>query len=66
MSDEHIRALRDLVRHRVRTLKAHRARPGESGAGAGSRRQDLERLSARDRTRLAAAEARRRTATDEG
>jgi hypothetical protein len=66
MSDEHIRALREIVRRRFRTLKAHRPRAGESGAQAGSRREDLARLSARARARLAAAEARRRADADEG
>jgi hypothetical protein len=64
VSDKHLRVLRDLVSHRVRTLNAHRARPGESSARASARRRDLERLSARARTRLAAAEARRRAARD--
>jgi hypothetical protein len=64
MSDKHVRALRDLVRRRARTLEDHRARPGESSAQASSRRQDLKRLSARARTRLAAAEARLRAARD--
>jgi hypothetical protein len=62
MSDAHIRALQDIVRRRVRTLKAHQPRAGESGARAGLRREDLARLSARARARLAAAEARRRAA----
>jgi hypothetical protein len=65
MSDRHVRALRDLVRHRTERLQAHRARPGESSAQARSRREDLKQLSARARTRLAAAEARRRTARDD-
>jgi hypothetical protein len=64
MSDAHIRALRDSVRQRVRTLKAHRARAGETNALASARLDDLERLSARDRARLAAAEAKRRSAPD--
>lgn len=64
MTEKHLRVLRDIVRHRVRTLADHRARPGESSAQAGSRRQDLERLSARARARLVAAEVRRRAARD--
>lgn len=64
MSDEHLRVLRDIVRHRVRVLERHRPRPGESGAQSSSRREDLVRLSARARTRLAAAEVRRRVARD--
>jgi hypothetical protein len=60
VSDTHLRVLRDLVRHRMQALKAHDARPGETAAEANSRRRDLQRLSARARTRLAAAEARRR------
>jgi hypothetical protein len=59
VSDKHLRVLRDIVRHRVGMLERHRARPGESSAQSGSRREDLERLSARARTRLAAAEVRR-------
>jgi hypothetical protein len=65
VSDEHLRVLRDVVRHRVRTLKAHRARSGEGSAQAYSRRRYLQRLSARARTRLAAAEARRRVPRDD-
>jgi hypothetical protein len=66
MSDEHIRALRAIVRDRVRTLKAHSPRRGESGARASARRQDLVRLSARARARLTAAEVRQRAAQDQG
>jgi hypothetical protein len=64
MSDEHLRFLRDIVRHRVGMLERHRPRPGESSAQSSSRREDLVRLSARARTRLAAAEVRRRVARD--
>jgi hypothetical protein len=64
MSDKHLRVLRDIVRHRVGMLEKHRPRPGESSAQSGSRREDLERLSARARTRLAAAEVRRRAVRD--
>jgi hypothetical protein len=63
-SDTHLRALRDLVRGRVRAVAEHRARPGEGSAQAGARRRDLERLSARARARLAAAEVRRRASRD--
>jgi hypothetical protein len=66
VSDAHVRALRDLVRRRVRTVEAHRARTGETSAQAGSRREDLARLSARARARLAAAEVRLRAARDKG
>ena len=64
MSDRHLRALREIVRHRVRTLRDYSARPGESTAQASSRREDLERLSARARARLVAAEARRLATRD--
>ena len=64
MSDKHLRVLRDIVRHRVGMLEKHRPRPGESSAQSGSRREDLERLSARARTRLAAAEVRRSAVRD--
>ena len=64
MSDKHLRVLRDIVRHRVGMLEKHRPRPGESSAQSGSRREDLERLSARARTRLAAAEVRRTAVRD--
>ena len=64
MSDKHLRVLRDIVRHRVGMLERHRPRPGESSAQSGSRREDLERLSARARTRLAAAEVRRSALRD--
>ena len=64
MSDKHLRVLRDIVRHRVGMLERHRPRPGESHEQSGSRLQDLERLSARARTRLAAAEVRRRAVRD--
>jgi hypothetical protein len=64
MSDKHLRVLRDIVRHRVGMLEKHRPRPGESRAQSSSRREDLVRLSARARTRLAAAEVRRRVARD--
>jgi hypothetical protein len=64
VSDKHLRVLRDIVRHRVGMLERHRPRPGESSALFGSRRQDLVRLSARARTRLAAAEVRRRAVRD--
>jgi hypothetical protein len=64
MSDKHVRVLRDIVRQRVRKLREHSARPGESSDRASSRRRDLERLSARARTRLVAAEVRRRAARD--
>jgi hypothetical protein len=60
MSDKHLRVLRDIVRHRVGLVEKHRPRPGESTAQSGSRREDLVRLSARARARLAAAEVRRR------
>jgi hypothetical protein len=65
VNDTHLQILRDLARHRARCLNAHRARAGETSARASSRREDLERLAARARTRLAAAEARRRVARDE-
>jgi hypothetical protein len=64
VSDAHLRVLRDIVRHRVGMLERHRPRAGESSAQSRSRREDLERLSARARTRLAAAEVRRRAARD--
>ena len=64
MTDNHLRVLRDIVRHRVEMLDKHSPRPGESSAQSGSRREDLVRLSARARTRLAAAEIRRRVARD--
>jgi hypothetical protein len=64
VSDKHLRVLRDIVRHRVGMLEKHRPRPGESSAQSGSRREDLERLSARARTRLAAAEVRRTAVRD--
>jgi hypothetical protein len=64
VSDKHLRVLRDIVRHRVGMLERHRARPGESSDESRSRREDLERLSARARTRLAAAEVRRRVVRD--
>jgi hypothetical protein len=66
MSDKHLRVLRDVVRHRVGLLEKHRQRPGESSAQSGSRRNDLERLSARARARLAAAEIRRRVVREQG
>jgi hypothetical protein len=62
VTDNHLRVLRDIVRHRVEMLDQHRARPGETKEQSGSRREDLVRLSARARTRLAAAEVRRRAA----
>ena len=64
MTDRHLRVLRDIVRHRVAMVDKHTPRPGETSAQAGSRRQDLVRLSARARTRLAAAEVRRRIVRD--
>jgi hypothetical protein len=64
VTDNHLRVLRDIVRHRVDMLDKHSPRPGESSAQSGSRREDLVRLSARARTRLAAAEVRRRVARD--
>jgi hypothetical protein len=64
VSDKHLRVLRDIVRHRVGMLEKHRPRPGESSAQSGSRREDLERLSARARTCLAAAEVRRTAVRD--
>jgi hypothetical protein len=64
VTDNHLRVLRDIVRHRVEMLDKHRPRPGESSAQSGSRREDLVRLSARARTRLAAAEVRRRAVRD--
>jgi hypothetical protein len=64
VTDKHLRVLRDIVRHRVEMLDRHRPRPGESTEQSGSRREDLERLSARARTRLAAAEVRRRAVRD--
>jgi hypothetical protein len=64
VSDKHLRVLRDIVRHRVGMLESHSPRPGESNEQSGSRREDLERLSARARTRLAAAEVRRRAVRD--
>jgi hypothetical protein len=64
VSDKHLRVLRDIVRHRVGMLERHRPRPGESSAQSGSRRKDLERLSASARTRLAAAEVRRSALRD--
>lgn len=64
MTDNHLRVLRDIVRHRVEMLDKHRPRPGETSAQSGSRREDLVRLSARARTRLAAAEVRRRVLRD--
>ena len=60
MTDRHLRVLRDIVRHRVEMLDKYAPRPGESSAQSGSRRDDLVRLSARARTRLVAAEVRRR------
>lgn len=64
MTDNHLRVLRDIVRPRVEMLDKHRPRPGETSAQSGSRREDLVRLSARARTRLAAAEVRRRALRD--
>ena len=64
MTDNHLRVLRDIVRHRVEMLDRHRSRLGESTEQFGSRCEDLVRLSARARTRLAAAEVRRRVARD--
>lgn len=64
MTDNHLRVLRNIVRHRVEMLDKHRPRPGETSAQSGSRREDLVRLSARARTRLAAAEVRRRVLRD--
>ncbi|MGZ6343668.1 MAG: hypothetical protein ACXWOT_11710 [Candidatus Limnocylindrales bacterium] len=66
MSDRHLRVLRDIVRHRVEMLDRHSPRPGETSAQSGLRRQDLVLLSARARTRLAAAEVRRRVVRDRG
>jgi hypothetical protein len=64
VTDNHLRVLRDIVRHRGQMLDKHSPRPGETSAQSGSRREDLVRLSARARTRLAAAELRRRVARD--
>jgi hypothetical protein len=64
VTDSHLRVLRDIVRHRVEMLDRHSPRPGETSAQSGSRRDDLVRLSARARTRLVAAEVRRRAGRD--
>jgi hypothetical protein len=64
VSDQHLRVLRDIVRHRAGMLERHRPRPGETSAQSRLRRDDLERLSARARTRFAAAEVRRRFVRD--
>jgi hypothetical protein len=64
VTDKHLRVLRDIVRHRVEMLDKHAPRPGETSAQSGSRREDLVRLSARARTRLVAAQLRRRVVRD--
>ena len=60
MTDRHIRVLRVIARHRQHQLDNHVAANGVPDATSAERRQDLERVAARTRARLNAAQARRR------